>query len=98
MNTQHRPEAHESFDPLDYEELHRNLYTISTLIRGMGWGLSVGCSDDPDAMALFKLAQMVEEEAKQAERFFNEARNYCKGEQPNCLTASRRSESDRLPF
>ena len=38
MNIQHKPEAHESFDPLDYEELHRNLYTISTLIRGMGWG------------------------------------------------------------
>ena len=79
MNRQDKTETVQPFDPLDYEELHRNLKTIATLISGIGWRRSIGCSDDPDALALFKLAQMLEEEARKAEKFFHAVRIHYKG-------------------
>ena len=65
-----------NFNPLPYEEIHRNLDAIFGLLEGMAWWEAAGDKDDPKVASLFKLADMVAVEAERAKKFFNEAYDF----------------------
>ena len=73
----------ETFDPYEYEEIPHNLRIIATLLSGLGWRQAIGHQNNPEAEAIFKLMEMLETEARQVEKFFNEAHAYMQAQRMN---------------